>query len=339
MELAVVMGEPLSSATTPRISVVTPSFNQAPYLEATLRSVLEQGYPNLEYIVLDGGSTDGSVDILRRYDGDLAYWCSAPDKGQADAVNRGFARATGELLTWINSDDLLLPGALQAAAEAHARCPEALVLGDVIHFSEAERYSQLVRQRGVTLERMVAYWKPGWVWNQPGTFFPRTVWGRVGSLDEQLRYVFDREWMCRALAAEVPLLYLGQTVAAFRLHAGSKTMGETSRWRDEQLRVTRRYRPRVAGLSERRALAAQYKVDATLRLSFQMFTHWDAAAARGDLWRALRTDLGVATPGYWQLWARALLPRWLAGALHRRWLAERWRTSVSLPVASLHAAH
>lgn len=331
--------DPRPPTAWPRISVVTPSYNQADYLEATLRSVLEQGYPNLEYIVLDGGSTDGSVDILRRYGGQLAYWCSAPDGGQAEAVNRGFARATGPLLAWINSDDLLLPGALKAAAEAYRRQPAALVLGDVVHFSEADGYTQLMRQHGVTLERLVAYWQPGWVWNQPGTFFPRAVWEQIGPLDEKLRYVFDREWMCRALAARVPVAYLGQAVAAFRLHAGSKTMGETSRWRDEQLRVTQRYRTQVAGLSERRVLAAQHVVDATLRLSFQYFAHWGAAAARRDLWRAVRLDAGVANLNYWQLWARALLPRWLAGGLHRQWLAVRRQRRQPLAMAGFHAGH
>jgi glycosyltransferase involved in cell wall biosynthesis len=321
----------------PTITIITPSFNQARYLEQTIQSVLGQDYPRLEYLIIDGGSTDGSVEIIQRYSPCLAYWVSAPDSGQADAINRGVARTTGDLLTWINSDDVLLPGALAAAAEAHTRCPEALVLGDVIHFSQAEHYTQLVRQHGVTLERLVAYWRPGWVWNQPGTFIPRAVWARVGPLDEQLRYVFDREWMCRAVAAQVPLAYLGQAVAAFRLHAGSKTMGEATRWHDEQLRVTLRYRAHVPGLSERRVFAAQHRVDATLRLSFQYFAHWDSAAARRDLWRALHSDPGAATAAYWQLWARALLPRWLARALHWRWLAGRQRRSVPLPLAGFHA--
>jgi len=101
----------------PRITVVTPSFNQAEFIEETIRSVLLQGYPNLEYIVIDGGSTDGSVEVIEKYSPWLTYWCSEPDRGQSHAINKGFERATGEILGWINSDDILYSGALQAAAE------------------------------------------------------------------------------------------------------------------------------------------------------------------------------------------------------------------------------
>ena len=109
----------------PRISIVTPSYNQARFLEQSMRSILDQGYPNLEYIVMDGGSTDGSAEIIHRYAGWLAYWASEPDGGQADAIRHGFARATGEILAWVNSDDLLLPGSLGHVALQFCRHPEA----------------------------------------------------------------------------------------------------------------------------------------------------------------------------------------------------------------------
>ena len=314
------------------LSVVTPSYNQAEYLEATLRSVLGQDYPRLEYLVLDGGSRDGSRSVLERYGPRLAYWTSQPDGGPAAAINQGFARARGDLLTWINSDDLLLPGALRAAAEAHARRPEALLLGDTLYFSDADRYAQPVPQRGVTLRRLAAYWQPGWVWNQPGTFIPRRVWDRVGPLDESLRYVFDRDWMCRALRAGVPVAYLGRPVAAFRLHAASKSVGETTAWGEEQRRVTERYRAHVPGLSARRAEAEQCVLDATWRLHFQFFAHWDAAAARRWLRRAVRTHPAVAAHGvYWYLWALALAPGWAVAAARRRWVFKRRRASVPMP--------
>ena len=104
--------------TPPRISIVTPSFNQGQFLEETIRSVLEQGYPNLEYMVIDGGSTDGSIEIIRKYEKRLAYWTSEPDRGQADAINKGWRRATGEILAYLNSDDTYCPNALRLAAEA-----------------------------------------------------------------------------------------------------------------------------------------------------------------------------------------------------------------------------
>ena len=305
----------------PLLSVVTPSYNQAQYLEATLRSVLGQDYPHVEYLVMDGGSTDGSADILKRYGPRLTYWTSQPDHGQADALNQGFARATGDLLTWINSDDLLLPGALAAAARAHQLHPEALVLGDTLFFSDSEGYAQTVPQRQVTLEHLVAFWRRGWSWSQPGTFVPRRVWERVGPLDEELCFVFDRDWMCRALAAGTPVVYLGIPAAGFRLHSASQTVAHVPRWRDEQRRVTERYRPRVAGLSARRAEAEQHVIDAVNALSLQFFARWNAAVARRHLWQAVRTDPRTAGNGlYWHLWLRALAPRGLAGVARQRWL-------------------
>src|SRR3954447_3859663 len=118
------MLETSERATLPKISVVTPSFNQAEYLEETLRSVLDQEYTNLEYIVIDGGSTDGSVDIIRRYEDRLAYWVSEPDQGQYDALNKGFARTTGEIMAWLNSDDKYLDWTFSSVAEAMSKLPE-----------------------------------------------------------------------------------------------------------------------------------------------------------------------------------------------------------------------
>jgi glycosyltransferase involved in cell wall biosynthesis len=111
--------------TYPKISIVTPSFNQGRFIEKTILSVIEQDYPNLEYIIIDGGSTDESVEVIKKYDQHLAYWVSEPDRGQSHAINKGFERATGEIFGWLNSDDWYHPGALKAVAEAFAANPEA----------------------------------------------------------------------------------------------------------------------------------------------------------------------------------------------------------------------
>lgn len=224
----------------PRISVVTPSFNQGQYLEETIRSVLLQGYPNLEYIIIDGGSTDGSVEIIHRYAPWLAYWVSEPDCGQAHAINKGLARATGNLISWINSDDSLLPDALRALATLHQQNPDALLIGDVINFKELYRLTALVAQKGVSFKNLVDPWHHDIMWHQPGIYLPKSVYEQIGKLDESLNYIFDRDWLCRALQVAA-VAYLHQPIAQFRLQQTSKTMQKTDCWFEEERLVTERY--------------------------------------------------------------------------------------------------
>jgi glycosyltransferase involved in cell wall biosynthesis len=319
----------LETPALPLLSVVTPSYNQAQYLEETIQSVLRQDHPCVQYITMDGGSTDGSVDIIRKYGDQMAYWESNPDSGQPQAINKGMAHATGSLLTWINSDDLLLPGALTLAASAHRANPEAILLGDVVHFSASEAFAFAVRQHNVSLQNVVAHWRSGWVWNQPGTFIPRSVWERIGALDEALRYTFDRDWLCRALLAGIPVVYLGQLVAAFRLHDGSKTMGEATHWGEEQMLVTRRYAHCLPRLSPTEVEAAHCLFESIIRLSFLNAADWDGQEARRQLRQALHKRPRVMlSRTFWQLWVRSLVPVSVVHWARPIWLKSRSQTGL-----------
>ena len=204
----------------PKITIVTPSYNQASFLEQTIRSVLDQGYPNLEYIVMDGGSTDGSVDIIKRYQDRLAYWISEPDDGQADAIYRGFERSTGEILGWLNSDDYYLPGALVAAGRFFARRRRVeLVVGNSIVVDERGSLLYTREAYPVSYSRLL-YWN--WGFAQPASFWRREPFFETGGFDRNMRFCFDYDMYLRLLKRR-PARRLDRYLAAFRLHTASKT--------------------------------------------------------------------------------------------------------------------
>jgi glycosyltransferase involved in cell wall biosynthesis len=226
----------------PRISVVTPSYNQASYIEETLRSILLQDYPDLEVIVIDGASTDGSRSIIQRYGRWLTHWSSEPDNGQAAAINKGFAQATGQLFAWLNSDDLYHPGALHAVAAAFSTQPDTMVAGEVLNVRQTNlgvRPVSVVHQRGITLENLVLL-NEEFAYAQPGLFFPAAVWEEVGGLDERLHYAMDHDLLCR-MVQRTAVSYIPDMIAQFRIHSESKTASQWLPMLYEQVGVAARY--------------------------------------------------------------------------------------------------
>lgn len=221
------------------VSVITPSYNQAPYLEATISSVLEQDYPHIEYIVMDGGSTDGSVDIIRRYQDRLAYWTSEPDNGQAHAINRGFGLATGHILAWLNSDDTYEPGAIKRVIETFKSYPAAeLVYGEGWYVDEEGQRIQPCHFVRRSFQAIYIVNKNPIL--QPAAFWRRGLWNKVGPLDQNLHWVFDWEWFIRA-SRQTPFQYVPHFLANYRIHSEAKTRTGGMARRMEHARVTRKY--------------------------------------------------------------------------------------------------
>ena len=206
----------------PRISIVTPSYNQAEFIEETIRSVLLQGYPDIEYIIIDGGSTDGSVEIIKKYEPWLTYWVSEPDRGQSHAINKGFSRVTGDIVAWLNSDDVYLPHVFQRIAkylETHSKV--MAVFGDAWFVDEKGKRKALYKGVERPFVRRLMYWY-GWEVPQPTVFLRKKVLEKVGFLDESYEYALDYEWFLR-VSRFFGLHHLGVTLALYRLHEKSKT--------------------------------------------------------------------------------------------------------------------
>ncbi len=225
----------------PRISIVTPSFNQADLLDRTIRSVLEQGYPNLEYIVQDGGSSDRTVEVLGRFDGRLHHWESAPDNGQADAINRGFAHTTGEIMAYLNSDDLFLPGALNYVAQYFQEHPEVhVVYGHRILIDENDQ--EIGRWVLPSHDDNVLSWAD--YVPQETLFWRRRIWEKTkGCIDESFQFAMDWDLLLRFRQAGAAFVRLPRFLGAFRVHPKQKTAAIS----DIGMREMKRLRKRTLG--------------------------------------------------------------------------------------------
>ncbi len=212
------------------VTVITPSYNQGDYLEQTIKSVLSQTYKNIEYLIIDGGSTDGSVEIIKKYEKNIAYWVSEPDKGQADAINKGFNIAKGDLVCWINSDDVLYPDFVADRVGQFLENPDVdMIYGDVDQGTDPS-VKRPRKGRSTNIRDMLKYAEcpiP-----QQSAMWRRHVIEKVGHLVPRWHVVLDREYFIR-IAARCSIKYVPGAVAFFRYHENSKSIVDRLKWVDE----------------------------------------------------------------------------------------------------------
>jgi glycosyltransferase involved in cell wall biosynthesis len=205
---------------TPKISIVTPSYNQGQYLEQTILSVLGQGYPNLEYIIIDGGSTDNSVEVIKKYEQHLTYWVSEKDNGQSHAINKGFAISKGDILAWLNSDDYYLPNVLgEVASQLQIKKP-TIFFGNCLHLNEVDnlnwgsKVNKWHKDFDIKLTDYII---------QPSSFWNKQAWESVGFLNEELHYVFDWDWFIRANNQNINFVASNKYLSLYRIHETHKS--------------------------------------------------------------------------------------------------------------------
>jgi glycosyltransferase involved in cell wall biosynthesis len=260
------------------VSIITPSYNQAKYLEQTIQSVLGQEYPNIEYIVIDGGSTDDSEQVIRKYMDHLAYWISEKDSGQAEAINKGFRRARGELVAWLNSDDYYLPDVIPAVVKVFEEYPDVvMVYGDMLAVDENGQTLNALKYRQLSLQDLLCFQIIG----QPSVFFRRDVLEKTGGLDTTFHFLLDHHLWIR-IAQQGKILHVDQTWSAARYHAEAKNRAKAAEFGRDAFRILA-WAESQPGLAEsvtgveRRARASAHRVDARYLLdSGQSFAAWKA---------------------------------------------------------------
>ncbi len=303
---------------SPLVTIVTPSYNQARFLEQTMRSVLEQDYLNIEYMVVDGGSTDGSVDIIKKYSNRLKWWVSEKDNGQAEAINKGFARANGEIIAWVNSDDYYMPGTVSSAVKALSDHPEAgFVYGKVQVVDKDEKILNKLSYGNWGLKDLLSFHIIG----QPAVFMRRDLLEKVGYLDQTYHCLLDHHLWIR-LAEQSGMAYIPSLWASAHYHEDCKNLAIASEFGKEAKRMVQwmQASPQFHDLFEQNRkliLAGAERFDA-----FYLLDAKDYSASFRAYWKAFWLNPATVTPEWYRLIYAFFAPLGLEG-LRERHLQNR----------------
>jgi glycosyltransferase involved in cell wall biosynthesis len=272
----------------PRITVVTPSYNQGRYLEQTIRSVLDQGYGNLEYIICDGGSTDDSVDVIKKYETRLAWWSTGKDRGQTDAINKGLSRATGDLVTFINSDDILYPGSLATASRAFAEGHEWITGWAMFLEADGGEWPQLPEAYKRRFDWF--YCNPI---SQQGTFWAGRLTRELGKFREDMHFGFDYEfWMRMIFKGNMMPHLIRRCMGGYRLHEASKTVSQYEKFKVEFKAVREEYWSFLTAEEQASVIRKRKRKDAELSrtMGWKAMREGDLVAAREHARKLFKSD-------------------------------------------------
>jgi len=289
---------------TPSVTVVTPSYNQAPFLEQTILSVLEQDYPSLEYFVVDGASTDSSLDIIHKYADRITWWVSEQDNGQADAINKGLKRASGEVVAWLNSDDYYLPDTIQRAVRALQENPTAaFVFGDVQVVNEENEVINILRYGDWGLKELTSFYIIG----QPAVFMRRAALQSAGLLDTSYHYLLDHQLWLR-LAMKSNIKHIPQLWAGAHYHAGSKNMAQAANFGSEAQRIVNWMATTPALTRQFSENARRIRAGAERLNAFYLFDARDYRASLRAYMRSLFLHPAAAAQDWYRVLYAALAP-------------------------------
>jgi glycosyltransferase involved in cell wall biosynthesis len=298
----------------PLVSIITPSYNQAAFIEQTIKSVLDQDYPNIEYLVADGGSTDGSVEIIKRYAKRLTWWVSEKDKGQADAINKGFARAKGEFIAWVNSDDYYQPGAISAAVAALQANPDAgFVFGDVEVVDKDEHILNHLRYGTWTLADLMTFHIIG----QPAVFMRRSVLEKAGYLDLNYHFLLDHQLWLR-MGLQAGMQYVPQLWAGAHYYEGCKNLSQAAEFGKEAYRIVDWMRGAPEFAEKVAWLLPNIQAGAERINAFYLLDAGEYARSFRSYWRGFLLAPDVIMPDWYRMAYACLAPLGLEKLRERR---------------------
>jgi len=307
-----------TGAPWPKVSIVTPSYNQARFIEETIRSVLLQGYPDLEYIIIDGGSADGTVDIIRKYEKWLTYWVSEPDRGQSDAINKGWRLAQGDVLAFLNSDDIYMPGAVRTAAAFLSQNPDTgMIYGECNITDEHGRLKRHFKTAEFRIEKVLCGGRC--VIPQPSAFIRRTTIDKVGLLDIDMDMAMDLDLWVR-IGLKHSIVHIPEVLASHRMYPGTKTLSSASPFLPNRLAILDKTFSNAALPKQLRAIEAKARSIMEAQAAFQ---RGRLALINGD-WEGAKKSFKVALArGSYYIKSGAVMGLLCAiGRIDMEWLAR-----------------